>query len=145
MRLPENGENPCLGYPVRQHIHDHVWIVRVIRFQVNRKIMRTVHAFVHHENAGLDNCAFSGFEYHRTDGQLRRSAPLQHFDIRVFLETQRAITSIGHLDSKCFFHAEFNIAVINSLLIHCDGWCATTIPITCEQEYGKGNEHAAQC
>ena len=75
-----------LWNPIGQHIYNQIRACRVVRFQMNCKIMWTIHTFMHHENAGFDNRTFTGLEYHRTDGQLRRSAPLQHLDVRFFLE-----------------------------------------------------------
>lgn len=57
-----------LRYPVGQHVHNQIRICGVIRFQMHSKIMRTVHSLMHHEDARLDSCAFSGLEHHRTDG-----------------------------------------------------------------------------
>jgi len=67
---------------------------------MNCKVMWTVHAFVHHEDTGLNSCAFARSEYHRTDGQLRRSASLEDFDVWLILEAQCSITRIGDLDLK---------------------------------------------
>jgi hypothetical protein len=60
--------------------------------------MLSIHAGVHHKDAGLNGCAFTGLEDHRTDGQIGRSASLQYFDERVLLETQRPGTGVGDLD-----------------------------------------------
>jgi hypothetical protein len=62
--------------------------------------MRAVHTCVHHENGRLNRSAFTGLEYHRTDGQVGRSTPLAHFDVRLFLEPERAIADIGDLYCK---------------------------------------------
>jgi hypothetical protein len=35
---------------------------------MNCEIMRSIHAFVHHEFIGLYDCAFTRLENHRTDG-----------------------------------------------------------------------------
>jgi hypothetical protein len=77
---------------------------------MNPKIMRTVHAFVHHEDTGFNNRAFTGFEYHRTDGKLRRSASLQYFNVWFFFEAQYAVACVGDFNSKGFFHVKFHIA-----------------------------------
>ena len=69
---------------------------------MNCKVMLPIHAFMHHERAGLDRCTFAGLEDHRTDGQLRRSAPLHDFDIWLLFEPQRAIACVGDLDGKGF-------------------------------------------
>jgi len=57
-----------LWYPVGQYIHDQIRVVGIICFQMHPEVVRTIHAFVHHEDTGLDSCAFTGLEYHRTDG-----------------------------------------------------------------------------
>jgi hypothetical protein len=49
-----------LGYPIGQHIHDQIRSLGVIRFEMHRKVVRPIHAFVHHENTGLDDRAFTG-------------------------------------------------------------------------------------
>jgi len=85
------------------------------------EIVLTSHAFMHHEDAGFNNCAFARLEYHRTDGQLRRSAPLHDFDVRRFLETQCACASVGDFNGEGFIGVVFYIAVVNLLLIRCDG------------------------
>ena len=84
--------------------------------------MRTVHAFVHHEDTGLNDRTFTRLEYHRTDGKLGGSASLQYFDVRLFLETQCAIACVGDFDGKGFIDSEFHITVTDLLLIDCDGW-----------------------
>jgi len=102
---------------------------------MNLEVMRTVHTCVHHEDAGLDNCAFTGLEYHRTDGYLRRSAPLQYFNVRSFLETQCAVACIGDFYGKSFIDAKFHIAKIDLLLIHRDGGRSAAIStLICEEE-----------
>ncbi|MHB8777171.1 MAG: hypothetical protein ACYC6R_05335 [Anaerolineales bacterium] len=60
---------------------------------MNCKIMRTVHAFVHHEDAGFNERAFARLDDHRTDGQFGRSASLQYLDVRYSFETQYPIIS----------------------------------------------------
>ena len=107
---------------------------------MNPEIVRTVHAFMHRENTGFNDRAFARFEYHRTDGKLRRSAPLQYFDVRLFLEPQGAIACVSDFDRKGFFHVEFHIAVINLLLIHCYGWDSTAIPTAPISKKESGND-----
>jgi hypothetical protein len=53
---------------------------------VHPKIVHAIHACVHHEahrKCGL----FARLEDHRTDGRIRRSAPLHDFDLRLGGET----------------------------------------------------------
>jgi len=116
-----------LWNPIGQHIHNQIRIHGVIRFEMNRKVMGTIHAFVHHEDIGLNDCAFTRLEYHRTYGKLRRLAPLQYFDIWFIFEIQCAIAGVGDFGDKDFIDAEFHIAVINHLLIYCNGWGSTAI------------------
>jgi len=116
-----------LRNPIGQYIYNQIRVFRIICFQMHSKVVRTIHAFVHHEDAGFNDRAFAGLEYHRTDGQVRRSAALQYFDVRVFLEAQRAIACVGDFDGKGFIDAEFHITIIDLLLIYSDGW--NSIPI----------------
>ena len=76
-----------LRYPIGQYVHNQIGICRIVRLEMNPKVMRTVHAFVHHEDTGFNDRAFARIEYHRTDGQLRRSAPLQYFNVRFIFES----------------------------------------------------------
>lgn len=46
----------------------HVGIGWIIRFEMNSKVMRTIHPFVHHKDIGFNLGALAGLEYHRTDG-----------------------------------------------------------------------------
>ena len=95
--------------------------------------MRTVHAFMHHKDTRLNDCALTGFEYHRTDGQFGRSASLDDFDIRLLLEPQCAIARVGDFDRKRFIDAKLHIAIIDLLLIHHDGGRATSVTaLACE-------------
>jgi hypothetical protein len=48
---------------------DHeIGIAWIIRFQVYGIVMLAIHAWMHHEDAGVNLSAFTGLEYHRTDG-----------------------------------------------------------------------------
>jgi hypothetical protein len=82
---------------------------------------------VHHKHTGFDDRAFAGLEYHRTDGQFGRSAPLDNFDIRFFFEAQGTRTRVGDLDLKGQTGAKVLVAIIDFLLIHCDGWRASAV------------------
>ena len=57
-----------LGSPVGYYVNHEIRTVGIIGLQMHCIIVRTIHAFVHHENAGFECCAFTGLEYHRTDG-----------------------------------------------------------------------------
>ncbi len=81
-------------------MHDQIAVPWIIGLKMDGVIMRSIHTGVHHENAGFDCRAFTGLENHRTDGQFRRSATLQHFDVGLLFEAQRSIPGIGDLDSK---------------------------------------------
>lgn len=116
----------CLRYPIGYYIHNHIRIYRVVGPEMNSEVMWTIHAFVHHEDTGLDNCAFTGLEDHRTDGKLRGSAPLNYLDVRVFLETPCAVACVRHFDGKSLVDAKLHITVIDLLLIHRDGRHAAT-------------------
>ena len=63
--------------------------------------MRAAHTCVHHKDRGLNRGAFTGLEYHRTDGQAGRSTPLAHFDVGLFSETERAVAGVRHFNCKC--------------------------------------------
>jgi hypothetical protein len=129
-----------LWNPIGQYIHDQIRVVRIICFQMHPEVVRTIHPFMHHEDTGLYGCAFTGLEYHRTDGQLGRSASLQYFDVRLFFETKYAISAVRDFDGKGLFYPKFHIAIINLLLIYYDGGCSTAIPILSSEEKG-GNHH----
>ena len=49
-------------------MNDEIGIGWIIGFEMNGIVMRTIHAWVHHEDAGFNLSAFTGLEYHRTDG-----------------------------------------------------------------------------
>ncbi len=40
----------------------------IVRFQMYGIVVLAIHAGMHHEDAGLNCSAVSGFDYHRTDG-----------------------------------------------------------------------------
>ena len=104
---------------------------------MNPEVVRTVHAFVHHEDTGLDDCAFARLEYHRTDGQFGRSAALQYFDVWFFLETQSAVACVCDFYGEGLLHVKFHIAVINLLPIHRNGWgSAATSALIGKKERG---------
>ena len=42
-----------------------LWIVGL---EMHSIIMRSIHTGVHHKDAGFNRRAFTGLEYHRTDG-----------------------------------------------------------------------------
>lgn len=94
-------------------MHDQVRLCGVVRDEVDSKIMWTIHAFVHHEYAGLDQGTFTGFEDHRTDSQFGGSTALQNLDVRGLLETQCAIPVVGDLDGEGFLNIEFHITIID--------------------------------
>src|SRR5215213_7775890 len=105
---------------------------------MNPEIVRTIHAFMHHEDSRLDHSAFTGLKYHRTDGQFRRSASLQHFDIRLLFESQHAIANVRDLDSKLASLTKFDISIIDLVLVDSDGWHTATCPvIACKQDRDK--------
>jgi hypothetical protein len=79
-------------------MHNQIGGFGVVSHEMNGIIMLSVHAGVHHEDAGFYGCTFTGFEDHRTDSQFRRSAPLQNFDIRFLFETNDAIAGVGNCD-----------------------------------------------
>ena len=109
--------------------------------------MRTVHAFVHHEGAGFNDRAFARFEYHRTDGQLGRSASLHDFDVGLFREAQRPCASVRDLDGEGFVDAKFYVAVIDLLLVNRDGWSSAAITTTLigEEKHGSDQQYASDC
>ncbi len=67
--------------PIRNHIHNHIGLNRIIGDEMYCKVVRAIHAFVHHKDAGFNRGAFTGLKDHRTDGQLGWSAPLHDFDV----------------------------------------------------------------
>jgi hypothetical protein len=83
-------------------------------------IVWAIHAGVHHEDSGLDRSAFAGIEDHRTDGQIRRSAPLQDFDVWFLLEAQHSVASVGDFDGELPIVAKLDITVVEFLLVDHD-------------------------
>jgi hypothetical protein len=107
--------------------------------------MRTVHAFVHHEYAGLNSSAFTGLENHRTDGQFRRSAALHDFDIWLLFESQSAIACVANFDGEGAILAKLDIPIIDFLLIYGDRGCSATSTTSISKENCCDNEqHTAQ-
>ena len=100
--------------------------------------MGSIHPFMHHEDSRLDDSAFTGLKYHRTDGQFRRSASLQYFDIRLLFEAQHAVTSVRDLDGKLPGLTKFDVSIIDLILIDSDGWRTAACPvIACKQDCDK--------
>lgn len=87
----------ALWPPVGYDMHYKISILWIICLEMDCIIMGSIHPRMHHEHAGFDRCTFTGLEDHRTDGQFRRSAPLQNFDIGLFLKPQRSITCVADL------------------------------------------------
>src|SRR5215211_1303715 len=92
-------------------------------------VMRTIHTRMHHKDAGFNRCAFAGLEYHRTDGQLGRSASLQYFNVRLFLEPQGSISSVGDLEGELAVLAKFHVSIINFVLVYGKRRCPTAVSI----------------
>src|SRR5574338_1630641 len=67
----------ALWPPVGYDMHYKISILWIICLEMDCIIMGSIHPRMHHEHAGFDRCTFTGLEDHRTDGQFRRSAPLQ--------------------------------------------------------------------
>ncbi len=65
-------------------------VLRVIRLEVNGKVMWAVHSLVHREIRRFDISALSGLDRHRGDRQIRLAAAFQNLNIWGFLESQRA-------------------------------------------------------
>src|SRR5215217_5417283 len=102
---------------------------RVVGLQMYGIVVWTIHARMHHENTGFNSCALTRLEYHRTDGQVGRSAPLQYFNVRFFLELQGTLPVVGDGEGELTVFTELNITVINFGLIHgkC-GYATAVIP-----------------
>ncbi len=67
-------------------MYHQVRLFGIVGDQVHGKIVRAFHSFMHHENVGSYDRALTRLEDHRTDGQRRRSTPLQNLDIGFFLK-----------------------------------------------------------
>jgi hypothetical protein len=115
----------------------------IVGFQVDREVMRTIHPFMHHKRAGLNERAFTGLENHRTDGQLRRSAPLQDFDVGGFLQAQGAIPGVGDPDREGFADTKLHVPVVDYLPVDDEGWRSAATPV-CQEERSKHQQDAAQ-
>ena len=107
-----------LRNPVGQDGNNLIRLVRVIGLQMDRKLVRAVHACVHHKNGRSNGGAFARFEYHRTDGQVGRSTALAHFDVGLFFEPERAIAGVGDLDLEGQVGVQRNLTVVDDLLIY---------------------------
>jgi len=97
---------------------DEIRVLRIIRFEVHSVIMLSIHAWMHHENAGFDYSAFTGLEYHRTDGQVGRSASLQYFDVWLFAKAQCTVPSVSDPEGELAILAKLHIAIVNLALIY---------------------------
>ncbi len=121
----------CLGSviglrpPTRHYVHDKIRIHDVVGLEMHSIIMRSTHPRVHHERARLDVGALARLQDHRTDGQCRRSAPLQDFNIRLLAETQDSIADIGNLDPERLIITKLHVALIDFGRIHDDVRCST--------------------
>ncbi len=49
-------------------MNDQIGIGWIIRLEMHGIVMRTIHARMHHKDTGFNCSAFTGLEYHRTDG-----------------------------------------------------------------------------
>src|SRR6266498_4328882 len=94
---------------------------------MHRIIVLSIHARMHHKDSRFKRCAFTGLEYHRTDGQVGRSASLQYFNEWLFLESQCTIPFVGNLEGELAVLTKLHISVVNLVLIHGKGGCSATI------------------
>jgi hypothetical protein len=126
-------------------MNNQICVPGIIGHKVNRVFMLAVHARMHHKDAGFYGCAFAGFEDHRTDGQIGRSASLQDFDIRILFKTQRPIAGVGNIYFKLFVIPEWDIAIVDLCLVNGDHGGAASVPTSAvgEQEYGSDQEDRA--
>jgi hypothetical protein len=99
---------------------------------------------MHHEDAGFNCGGFTGLEYHRTDGQFGRSAALQYFNIGLFRESQVAIARICDLECELAVLSKFHIPVVDLILVHFDGRCATTTSTPREKNCRDEKQTSAQ-
>ena len=83
---------PVLRHPVGQHGQRLVLPRRIVRRQVDSKIVLAAHVAVHHELQG-EGGRFAGIEDHRTDGRIRRSTSLHHFHVRHVGEAQLTVAA----------------------------------------------------
>jgi hypothetical protein len=127
-------------------MHNQIWICWVIRHEMHSIIMLSIHAGVHHEDAGFDGSAFAGPEDHRTDGQLGRSASLQNFDAWLPFEAQYTIAGVGDFDREGFVVAKLDVAIVDFLLVHNDPGSPATIPAASvgKQERGGDDQYSAE-
>ena len=130
------------GDPIGYHRNNLIWLRRVVGFQMDSKVMQAVHTFVHHKSGRSDLGAFTGLEYHRTDGQARRSAPLAHFDVWLFFEPERPLTNVGDLDFESQVGVEFDIAIIDHFLIHSQSGSAAAVTVAkCDEQGSRNQQH----
>lgn len=138
-----------LLHPIRKHGYDHIRLRGVIGGQVQTEIMQTAHIPVHRIFHG-DKSALTWLENHRTDGCVRRSTPLNEFDIRVIGKPQRLIPDIGHLHPGSDHRPQLDFAIVDPLLVYSQRWragysrCRFTTPLDCQCNPGSQNHHPRQ-
>ena len=114
---------------------DKIRVGGVVGLEMYGIVVGTIHARMHHEDTRFNCCALTRLEYHRTDGQVGRSAPLQYFNVRFFLELQGALPFIGDGEGELTVFAELHITVIDFGLVYGKCRYATVIasPV-CKQD-----------
>ena len=120
-------------------MHNQISVGWIIGLEMNGIVMRSIHPFMHHEDTGFNCGGLTGLKYHRTDGQFGRSASLQYFNVRLFLEPQRTVTRIGDLKGELAILAKSHKSIVDLVLIHFDGRRSTTAS-TASGKYHGGDE-----
>ena len=65
-----------------------------------------------------------------------------NFDVRIFLELERAIAGIGNLDLEGQVGVQLDIPIVDGLLVHCQGRrpaAAVIVPPTRSDQTGYGS------
>jgi hypothetical protein len=57
-----------LWSPIGHYMDDQIGVGWIIGLQMDRIVVLPIHARVHHEDTGFYCGAFTGLDYHRTDG-----------------------------------------------------------------------------
>ena len=57
-----------LWSPIGQYVDYEIGSAWIVCFQMHGIVVLAIHAWMHHEDAGVNLSAFTRLEYHRTDG-----------------------------------------------------------------------------
>src|SRR3989304_2846525 len=79
------------------------------------EVVQAAHVYTVHHEPHRDSRALTRIENHRTDGRLRRSTSLPHFDIGTLREKEWLIADVGQLEAHELILAQRHIPQIDHL------------------------------